>query len=230
MYHNLNNQLLANVYIGLVVSNFYLQFSFLNCAFFPFCCSPSTSAIWCLLVTQHHFIPPSFSLFSEMFFWLLSLVLSFWILSFHSPFFVPIKDKDSLPQNCSSLVPACSPHTLSNPRGSEKEALSIRFLVRNKRLVLAGSRGRISVILSTPFPREQQWSMPAHPTLFKLSFALSVKSWHPGDSRTCSEFNPREPPINITWLFLPGSCSLSMPDVEWCLGYSLSGPLPSWPS
>lgn len=65
---------------------------------------------------------------------------------------------------------------------------------------------------------------PAHPTLFKLSFALSVKTWHPRDSRTCSEFNPGEPPINITWLFLPISCSLSVPDVEWCLSYSLSWP------
>ena len=182
---------------------------------------------------QDHFIPFSFSLFSEMFFWLSGLVLLFWIFSFYSPFFFfPIKDKKPLIQNLSSLVPVCCLHTLPNPSSEEKEVLNIRFLIRNKGLLPAGSLVKISLILSTPFPREPQWMeiSPAHPTLFKLSFALSVKSWHPGDSRTCSEFNPGELRINITWLFLPISCSLSMPDVEWGLCCSLSWPLLSGPS
>lgn len=172
----------------------------------------------------------SFSLFPKMYFWLLSFVLSFWII-FLFFYFIPIKDKVPLTQNLSPLVSVCSPHPLYNPSSEEKEALSVGFLIRNKRLLLAGSLVKIS-LLSTPFPGEQQWMQisPAHPTLFKLSFALSVKSWHSEDSRTWFEFNPGELPINITWLFLPISCSLSVPDVEWCLSYSLSWPLLSWPS
>lgn len=130
-----------------------------------------------------------------------------------------------------SGISVLSSHSFS-PSGEEKKVLNIGFLIRNQGLLPAGSLVKISLILSTPFPREQQWMevSPAHPTLFKLSFALSVKSWHPGDSRTCTEFNPGEPRINITWLFLPISCSLSIPDVEWGLCYSLSWPLLRWPS
>lgn len=169
-----------------------------------------------------------------MFFWLLSLVLSFWIFSFHTLYFPPHKgQRSSYTKSLFSGTSVSSSPSFQPQRWRERgREYYISDKKQEERLLLAGSLVKISLILSSPFPREQQWMeiSPAHPTLFELSFALSVKSWHPGDSRTCSEFNPGEPPINITWLFLPISCSLSMPDVEWCLSYSLSWPLLSWPS
>lgn len=216
----------------LAVSDFSLQFSLLNCVLFPFHCESPLPQIWCFLLTQDYFIPFSLSLFSKMFFWLYVLSFPFEFCLFIL-FFFSIRHKDLLLQKKSLLsgISVLSSHSFS-PSGEEKKVLNIGFLIRNQGLLPAGSLVKISLILSTPFPREQQWMevSPAHPTLFKLSFALSVKSWHPGDSRTCTEFNPGEPRINITWLFLPISCSLSIPDVEWGLCYSLSWPLLRWPS
>lgn len=68
----------------------------------------------------------------EVFFWLLSLVLSFWLSSFHSPIFFPLRTKVLLHKNLSPPVPVCSPHTLADPSSAEKEAPSAPFLTRNK--------------------------------------------------------------------------------------------------
>lgn len=77
-----------------------------------------------------------------MFFWLLSLVLSFWISSFHSPIFFPLRTKVLWHKNLSPLVPVCSPHTLADPSSAEKEALSAPFLIRNKSCSWQGALSR----------------------------------------------------------------------------------------
>lgn len=129
--------------------------------------------------------------------------------------FLPHQDKSALHAEflLDGVSVASSPCPV--PAVKIETGVSIGFLIRSKSQLPAGSLVKVSSVVSTPFPHERWIEIsPAHPTLFQLSFALSVKSWHPGDSRTCSEFNPGEPGINITWLFLPVSCSLSMADVS----------------
>lgn len=151
MYHHLRNQPLTNVYMGFVEFEFLLTGLLLElCFFFSFHClftntHPPPPPIWCFLVTQSHCTSFSFSLFSEMFFWLLSLVLSFWNFSFHALIFFELRTKVLL-EKISPLWYKCELLTLfSNPRGEEKEAVRIPFLIRNKRLLLAGSLVKISL-------------------------------------------------------------------------------------
>lgn len=130
--------------------------------------------------------------------------------------FLLITDKMLLTQNSSPMIPtSVASSRCPVPAVKVETRASFRFLIRSKSQLPVGSLVKVSSAPSPPFPRERWMAIsPAHPTLFQLSFALSVKSWHPGDGRTCSEFSPGEPRINITWLFLPTSCSLSAADVS----------------
>lgn len=141
-----------------------------------------------------------------------------WFCAFIFPLshFLLITDKMLLTQNSSPMIPASVAFSRCPvPAVKVETRASFRFLMRSKSQLPAGSLVKVSSAPSPPFPQERWMAIsPAHPTLSQLSFALSVKSWHPGDGRTCSEFSPGEPRINITWLFLPASCSLSAADVS----------------
>lgn len=121
----------------------------------------------------------------------------------------------------------CSPHTLFSPSGEEKKVLNIGFLIRNQGLLAAGSLVKISsfwALHSHVNNNEWRFHPPTPhcsscPLPFLSNLGTQETAEHVLNSTLASHGS-----ISLD-SFLPISCSLSIPDVEWGLCYSCHGSL-----